>query len=154
MSNFLIINFISFLGLKDHWGFQRVRPDNDWFPGLDKLKEDFLSDKWIFGKTPKFRVTKNFQVPQHVLWKMAERVELYLEIEIINGIIENVKIRMPTGYMDDDFVNLAELLVNMTFDNQLVHKFLKTLNEKKINVPYDKQHFLLHCVDEMTKKFV
>ena len=85
---------------------------------------------------------------------MAERVELSLEIEVINGIIENVKIRMPTGYMDDDFVNLAELLVNMTFDNQLVHKFLKTLNEKKINVSYDKQHFLLHCVDEMTKKFV
>ena len=85
---------------------------------------------------------------------MAERVELSLEIEVINGIIENVKIRMPTGYMDDDFVKLAEILVNMTFDNQLVHKFLKTLNDKKLNVPYDKQHFLLHCVDEMTKKFV
>ena len=37
-------------------GFQMIRPDNDWFPGLDQLREDFYSHQWIFGKTPKFKV--------------------------------------------------------------------------------------------------
>jgi len=36
-------------------GFQMIRPDNEWFPGLDQLREDFYSHQWIFGKTPKFK---------------------------------------------------------------------------------------------------
>ena len=39
-------------------GFQMVRPDNDWFPGLDDLREDFYSHEWIFKKTPKFKVSQ------------------------------------------------------------------------------------------------
>ena len=38
-------------------GFQMIRPDNDWFPGLDDLREDFYSHEWIFKKTPKFKVS-------------------------------------------------------------------------------------------------
>ena len=37
-------------------GFQMVRPDDDWFPGLEKLRTEFESVNWIFGKTPKFKV--------------------------------------------------------------------------------------------------
>jgi hypothetical protein len=39
-------------------GFQMVRPEDGWFPGLDKLKEDLQSHQWIFGKTPKFKVNR------------------------------------------------------------------------------------------------
>ncbi len=39
-------------------GFQLIRPDNSWFPGLDKLREEFYSQHWIFEKTPKFKVSK------------------------------------------------------------------------------------------------
>ena len=37
-------------------GFQLVRPDDDWFPGLGKLREELVSHQWIFGKTPNFKV--------------------------------------------------------------------------------------------------
>ena len=37
-------------------GFQMIRPDNDWFPGLDHLRQEFYNHQWIFGKTPKFKV--------------------------------------------------------------------------------------------------
>ena len=37
-------------------GFQLIRPDEDWFPGLAKLREDFQGHTWIFGKTPNFKV--------------------------------------------------------------------------------------------------
>ena len=37
-------------------GFQMIRPDDDWFPGLEKLREEFESFNWIYGRTPKFKV--------------------------------------------------------------------------------------------------
>ena len=37
-------------------GFTLVRPDDGWFPGLGKLREELASHAWIFGKTPKFKV--------------------------------------------------------------------------------------------------
>ena len=44
-------------------GFQMIRPDNDWFPGLDQLRQDFYSHQWIFGKTPKFKVSIIYLIP-------------------------------------------------------------------------------------------
>ncbi len=38
-------------------GFQMVRPDEGWFPGIDELREELASHQWIFGKTPRFKVT-------------------------------------------------------------------------------------------------
>ena len=37
-------------------GLQMVRPDDQWFPGLENIKKEFESYNWIFGKTPKFKV--------------------------------------------------------------------------------------------------
>lgn len=69
-------------------GFQMIRPDNDWFPGLDKLKEDFLSQQWIFGKTPKFKVKIpiiNFASYLANLWQ-------YLAFKVGRFIFKSVKI--------------------------------------------------------------
>ena len=38
-------------------GFTLVRPDEGWFPGLEKLREELAGHQWIFGKTPKFKVS-------------------------------------------------------------------------------------------------
>ena len=35
-----------------------VRPDDGWFPGLGKLREELVDHQWIFGKTPKFMVSE------------------------------------------------------------------------------------------------
>ena len=37
-------------------GFTLVRPDDGWFPGLGKLREELAGHQWIFGKTPRFKV--------------------------------------------------------------------------------------------------
>ena len=61
--NYIIIYLIiigtdeGFEGACKQRGFQMIRPDNDWFPGLDDLREDFYSHEWIFKKTPKFKVS-------------------------------------------------------------------------------------------------
>ena len=58
-------------------GFQMVRPDNDWFPGLDDLREDFHSHEWIFKKTPKFKVSQ-FSILLDVVVKITQQL-LYLK---------------------------------------------------------------------------
>ena len=40
-------------------GFQMVRPDDDWFPGLAAIRDEFESYSWIYGRTPKFKVIMN-----------------------------------------------------------------------------------------------
>ena len=46
-----------------------IRPDDEWFPGLQKTREEFESFKWIYGKTPKFKVNlmkiKGPGIPQY-----------------------------------------------------------------------------------------
>ena len=42
--------------INDTRGFQMVRPDDNWFPGLEKIREEFESFNWIFGRTPNFKV--------------------------------------------------------------------------------------------------
>ena len=59
-------------------GFQMVRPDNDWFPGLDDLREDFYSHEWIFKKTPKFKVSQ-FYILLDVVVKITQQL-LYFNL--------------------------------------------------------------------------
>ena len=134
-------------------GFHKVRPDNNWFPGIDKLKEDFLSEKWIFGKTPKFKVSKSFKVPEEIM-RTPELAEMCLEIEVVNGIVENVKIQMATGTLDLDFYNLAQHLVNMNFDFELIKNFFAKIKKEKVIVPLDKEKWFVHCLSETVGKFI
>ena len=39
-------------------GFTLVRPDDGWYPGLGKLREELAGHQWVFGKTPKFKVCR------------------------------------------------------------------------------------------------
>ena len=64
-------------------GFQMIRPDNDWFPGLDEIKEELLSYQWIFGKTPKFKVSKTFDVPTEISQQHHPQ-QLMFELEVNN----------------------------------------------------------------------
>ncbi|CAB4055574.1 LIPT1 [Lepeophtheirus salmonis] len=41
-----------------NWGFHLVRPDNDWYNGIDETKKELQGYNWVLGKTPKFKVMK------------------------------------------------------------------------------------------------
>lgn len=126
-------------------GFQMIRPDNDWFPGLDKLRQEFISHQWIFGKTPKFTISKKFKVPKDV---MNDAKEMTFTIEVINGLIKDVKIDM------NELVSLSELLLGMDFHHHLVLKFSEVCAKDPSNVPTKQRNFLIQCLDEMIGKFV
>ncbi|XP_034253617.1 lipoyltransferase 1, mitochondrial isoform X2 [Thrips palmi] len=85
-------------------GFQLVNPTEDWFPGLDKIREEFVSWAWRFGKTPKFTVTRSFPVPG-VLARQSEAPsngaaeEVAISLEVVKGVIEDVTLRIPPSMM-------------------------------------------------------
>ncbi|KAJ8679768.1 hypothetical protein QAD02_015555 [Eretmocerus hayati] len=59
-------------------GFQMINPTEDWFPGLEKLTEEFKSWDWTYGKSPKFTVTRLLEAPSqnvHNIMKLIIEVE-------------------------------------------------------------------------------
>lgn len=58
-------------------GFQLINPTEKWFPGLNRLRDEFASWDWRFGKTPKFNVQKNIELKSG-----DEVLNLKLNIEV------------------------------------------------------------------------
>ncbi len=133
-------------------GFTMIRPDNDWFPGLDELREDFYSHQWIFGKTPKFKVAKSFNVPQEIS-NLPQECQLSFELEVVNGTIQDVRVQMPPEFLDSELVDLSDILLKLPFNEKLLGTFADLL-EKEQEVTRVKKDFLVQSLDEMISKFV
>lgn len=95
--------------IQNQKGFQLINPSEDWFPGINKLEEKFRSWEWMYGRTPKFTVTRAVDVP-------AENGNLYrlnLSLEIQNGIVEEIKMSLPAGLASADFNQDANVITNL-----------------------------------------
>lgn len=100
-------------------GFQLVNPTEDWFPGLDMIREEFVSWAWRFGKTPKFTVTKSFPVPsvlarQSGISSNGLNEELTISLEVTRGVIEDVSLKIPPSMMSTQgFTGDVEVLTSL-----------------------------------------
>lgn len=92
-------------------GFQMINPTDDWFPGLEKIRSEFESWDWTYGKTPKFNITKSFAVPQ----RMSERGEqLRVTVTVDRGLVEDVVLMIPPSLMrSQQFLNDVQLISNI-----------------------------------------
>ncbi|XP_011505938.1 PREDICTED: lipoyltransferase 1, mitochondrial-like [Ceratosolen solmsi marchali] len=86
-------------------GFQMVNPTEDWFPGITKLIEQFQYWDWIYGKSPKFTVTRMLEAPNT---KDANRL-LKLVIDVEKGIVQDVKMTLPS-----DLNQYASVITNLS----------------------------------------
>ncbi|XP_075238687.1 lipoyltransferase 1 isoform X2 [Lycorma delicatula] len=78
-------------------GFQLVNPTDEWFPGLEKIRSEFESWNWRFGRTPKFSVTRTFPLPENIRIKGEE--ELTVKVEVENGLVQDVIFHIPASLM-------------------------------------------------------
>nr|CAD7203854.1 unnamed protein product [Timema douglasi] len=85
--------------ISQQYGFQLVNPTEGWFPGLEKSREELASWDWRFGKTPKFTVTRSFRVPEELTEDSMADEELRIKLDINNGIIEDITLQIPPGFM-------------------------------------------------------
>ena len=85
-------------------GFQMINPTEDWYPGIEKLSEEFRSWAWIYGKSPKFTVTRMLETPL----PNGSRHLLKLFIEVEHGIVQDIKMTLPS-----DLSQHASVITNL-----------------------------------------
>lgn len=67
-------------------GFQMVNPTDEWFPGLEKIKNELSSWEWRFGSTPEFVASKEYDIGYG---------DIRVEITVQKGIVGDVSMNLP-----------------------------------------------------------
>ncbi|XP_059484518.1 lipoyltransferase 1, mitochondrial isoform X2 [Neocloeon triangulifer] len=77
-------------------GFALVNPTDEWFPGLEKSRAEFVSWSWRFGKTPDFTVTREFAVPRDMC--VSEGATLKVHTKVVKGLVAAMSVTVPPGF--------------------------------------------------------
>lgn len=97
--------------------------------GLDKLTNDFRSWNWNFGKTPKFTVTRAFEVTAHD--GKVHRVNLRLDVQ--DGIVEEVRMSLPNELASIDFDQDANVITNLCgtrYNHEITDNIIAAIGSK------------------------
>lgn len=82
--------------------------------GLEKIRNEFQSWEWRFGRTPKFNVTRTFPLPQHISAGEKSEENLKVTVSVTNGLVEDVIMRIPpTLMMSDAFVEDIKVMTSI-----------------------------------------
>ncbi|KAF6211288.1 hypothetical protein GE061_014405 [Apolygus lucorum] len=104
-------------------GFQMVNPSEEWFPGIQKIRDEFASWEWRYGKTPKFEVSRNYDIG----WGLMQ-----ITMNVESGLVKDVHVELPEGVAWGRMTGRIELstsVANQRFTPAsflLVEKALKT----------------------------
>lgn len=103
------------------------------FTGLDKLISEFRSWEWNYGRTPKFTVTRVLDV----LAQDSKVHQFNLTLEIQNGIIEEIKMRLPPGLVSNDFSQDASVISNLRgtrYDHEVTENIISAIGCKTVTL--------------------
>lgn len=123
--------------------------------GLDKLRAELTSWDWRFGKSPKFNVTRTFQVPQELLGKDELRnEELSITIDVNKGMVEDVMLMVPPGLKAaNGFSGQAQVVTSLKgqrFSEEAVTILQKALSELE-SPEQTRNEFVVDCVRQVVK---
>ena len=98
-------------------------------------------------------MSKTFEVPNEVIPNNSKS-NLIFDIEVMNGIVQDVRVSMSPDFLDPDLIDLSEILLKLDFNDGLVKKFSDLLLVHSANISVAKRNFLIQCLDKMIGKFV
>ncbi|XP_011309909.1 lipoyltransferase 1, mitochondrial [Fopius arisanus] len=113
-------------------GFQMINPTEQWFPGLDKLKEEFQSWQWNYGRSPKFTVTRYLKIPADSTdsTRTGQFHQLKLTMEVKNGIVEDIKLSLPPNVVSNAANQDASVITHLRgakYDHEITEKIISAL---------------------------
>ncbi|XP_015121642.1 lipoyltransferase 1, mitochondrial isoform X2 [Diachasma alloeum] len=113
-------------------GFQMINPTEQWFPGLDKLKDDFQSWEWNYGRCPKFTVTRDLKIPADSTNSTDNGPfhQLKLTLEVKNGIVEDIKLSLPPDVLSNAASQDASVITHLRgakYDHDITEKIISAL---------------------------
>jgi lipoyltransferase 1 len=123
------------------------------FLGLAKLRAEFASWDWRFGKSPKFNVTRTFQVPQELIGKDdLTNQELSITIDVNKGVVEDVMLMVPPGLKAaNGFSGQAQVVTSLKgqrFSEEAVTTLQKALSELE-SPEHTRNEFVLDCMRQV-----
>ncbi|CAH1997812.1 unnamed protein product [Acanthoscelides obtectus] len=127
-------------------GFQMTNPTESLFPGLDNIREDFMSWNWLYGRTPDFVVTKSFEVPTHLT--NGKRQNMLVTMTVEKGNIAGVKLKLIPEEPCDK-VKVATTLIGHRFSIQALSKLSDLLNLAENG----RDRFVTECLEQVVSSF-
>lgn len=97
--------------------------------GIEKLREEFSSWEWIYGRTPEFSVTKTFDMPA----PNGNIYRLNLTLEIKKGIVEEIRMSLPANLASPDLNQNAKVFTNlrgMRYDSDVMDNVIAMISCK------------------------
>nr|XP_023023061.1 lipoyltransferase 1, mitochondrial isoform X2 [Leptinotarsa decemlineata] len=131
-------------------GFQMINPTEDWFPGLNKIREQLTSWEWCYGKTPKFNISKSFKVPDCLVNGHGECEDLKVTMVVDQGKINDITLFIPSGLLFDGSsgnVDMLRSLVGHRFTEEALNSLENLLND----LVSDKEKFVTECVKQVMR---
>ncbi|XP_012528925.1 lipoyltransferase 1, mitochondrial [Monomorium pharaonis] len=114
-------------------GFKFINPSEGWFPGIDKFIDEFRSWDWVFGKTPKFTVTRTLEFPAHD----GKIYHLNLSLEVQNCIVEEIKMSLPAGLVSTNFTQEASVISNIRgtrYNHEVLENIIAAIGGKTVTL--------------------
>ncbi|XP_043475249.1 lipoyltransferase 1, mitochondrial [Leptopilina heterotoma] len=91
-------------------GFQMINPTEGWFPGIEELTGEFRSWQWIYGKTPKFTVTRHIEMKTP---NTSSHHRLKLILDVQDGIVNDIQLILPTDLVPIGCNENASVITNL-----------------------------------------
>ncbi|KAJ8923477.1 hypothetical protein NQ315_010055 [Exocentrus adspersus] len=129
-------------------GFQMVNPTNMWFPGLNEIRDQYVSWDWCYGKTPKFHISKSFTVPESLAHSFGSPCDLKVTMTVEQGKIVDVTLFVPQNISPEGFAgeaNVVTSLIGQRFSEEALNS-LEVLLSGLVN---DKDKFVTECLRQV-----
>ncbi|XP_014478714.1 PREDICTED: lipoyltransferase 1, mitochondrial-like [Dinoponera quadriceps] len=111
---------------------QFIDPTERLYTGLDKLTSEFRSWDWNFGRTPKFTVTRTLEATGHD----GKVQRLNFNVEVQNGVVEEVKMNPPGGSTMVDFGEdvsvIAANFCGAKYSHEIIENIIAAISCKAI----------------------
>ncbi|XP_051153315.1 lipoyltransferase 1, mitochondrial [Leptopilina boulardi] len=120
-------------------GFQMINPSEGWFPGIDQLTEEFRSWQWIYGKTPKFTVTRYIEMATGN--NSSNRLKLILDIH--DGIVNDIQLILPTNLVPSGCNENASVITNLRgsrYSPDIIDNIINAIGGKIVNIENTSQN--------------
>ena len=103
--------------------------------------------------TASFQVKRSFPLPPSLETSIssAHPPELGIELDVLHGVVRDVRVLQPLGLLDPAF-DVAGALHGLTFGPDLPNAVADKLRSNDVDAA--KTEFLIECVVEMVKKWV
>nr|AFI81409.1 lipoate protein ligase [Phyllotreta striolata] len=129
-------------------GFQLINPTDDWFPGLNEIRNELVSWNWQYGKTPKFNIIKSFKIPEYLHEGYDVNEDLKVTMEVENGKISDVVLYIPPGLSTSGFSGNANVITSL-IGHSFSDEALSGLEMMIGGLVSEKDRFVSECLKQV-----